>query len=113
MISQFYIDPGYIPTLGMHLSAGRNFDPAIASDTLNNVIINEATMNELGWTPENSIGRHLEGYENFGVKAPMVIGIVRDFNFKDLTHQVEPMIFYQFASSQSNPWHFFCADKTW
>ena len=107
MISQFYIDPDYIPTLGMHLLAGRNFDPAIASDTLNNVIINEATMNELGWTPENSIGRHLEGYGNFGVKDPMVIGIVRDFNFKDLTHQVEPMIFHQFAASRSNPWHFF------
>ena len=44
-ISQFYIDPDYIPTLGMHLLAGRNFDPAIASDTLNNVIINEAMMN--------------------------------------------------------------------
>lgn len=107
MISQFYIDPDYIPTLGMHLLAGRNFDPTIASDTVNNVIINEATMNELGWAPENSIGRHLEGYEQFGVKAPLVIGIVRDFNFKDLTHQVEPMIFHQFAASGSNLWHFF------
>ncbi|HEV3251976.1 MAG TPA: FtsX-like permease family protein, partial [Puia sp.] len=106
-ITQFYVDPDYIPTLGMHLLAGRNFDPAIASDTVNAVIINEATMNELGWTLENSIGKHLEGYGNFGVKAPTVIGIVRDFNFQDLTHPVEPMMFHQFAASRTNPWHFF------
>jgi putative ABC transport system permease protein len=106
-ISQFYIDPDYIPTLGMQLLAGRNFDPAIASDTLNAVIINEATMNELGWTLENSIGRHLEGYSNYGVQNPVVIGIVHDFNYKDLTHLVEPLLFHQFAASRSNPWHFF------
>jgi putative ABC transport system permease protein len=106
-ISQFYIDPDYIPTLGMHLLAGRNFDPAIASDTVNAVIINEATMNELGWTLENSIGQHLEGYGNYGVHNPVVIGIVRDFNYQDLTHRVEPMIFHQFAASRSNPYHFF------
>jgi putative ABC transport system permease protein len=106
-ISQFYIDPDYMQTLGMHLLAGRNFDRAIASDTVNAVIINEATMKELGWTPANSIGRHLEGYENFGVENPIVIGIVRDFNFQDLTHHVEPLMFHQFAASMSYPYHFF------
>jgi len=110
-ISQFYIDPDYIPTLGMHIQAGRNFDPSIASDTVNAVIINEAMINELGWTPERSIGQRLEGYGNFGVKDPVVIGIVRDFNFKDLTHRVEPMMFHQFASSGANLWHFFVRMK--
>ncbi|HMH31529.1 MAG TPA: ABC transporter permease [Puia sp.] len=106
-ISQFYIDPDYVPTLGMHLLAGRNFDHAIGSDTVNAVIINEAMMNELGWTLENSIGQPLEGYGNFGVKDPIVIGIVGDFNFQDLTHRVEPLMFHQFAASRSNPYHFF------
>ncbi len=106
-ISQFYIDPDYVPTLGMHLLAGRNFDHTIPSDTVNAVIINEATMNELGWTLENSIGRQLEGYGNYGVNNPVVIGIVGDFNFQDLTHPVEPLMFHQFAASESNPYHFF------
>ncbi len=107
LISQFYIDPDYVPTLGMHLLAGRNFNRAIASDTVNAVIINEATMKELGWMPENSIGRHLEGYENYGVENPIVIGIVRDFNFQDLTHRVEPLMFHQFVASERSPYHFF------
>ncbi|HXB08999.1 MAG TPA: ABC transporter permease [Puia sp.] len=106
-VAQYHIDPDYIPTLGMHLLAGRNFSMAIASDTVNAVIINEATMRELGWTVENSIGRLLEGYGNFGVKTPTVIGIVADFNYKDLTHRVEPLIFHQFARSGTDPHHFF------
>ncbi|MFI5192441.1 MAG: ABC transporter permease [Chitinophagales bacterium] len=107
MVFQFHIDPDFIPTLGMRLLVGRNFDAAMASDTVNNIIINESMMNKLGWTPENGIGRSLEGYENFGVHNPKVIGIVRDFNYQDLTHHVEPLIFHQFSASKSNQHHFF------
>ncbi|MFC0518725.1 ABC transporter permease [Mucilaginibacter angelicae] len=94
---QFHIDPDYIPTLGMHLLAGRNFDPAIASDTVNAVIINESMMNELGWGPENCTGRQLEGYGNQSFKNPTVIGVVRDFNYEPLTDRVQPALFHQFA----------------
>ncbi len=104
---QFCIDPDYIPTLGMRLLAGRNFDRAIASDTVNAVIINEAMMNELGWKPENCTGRQLEGYGNFGVKNPMVIGVVRDFNYAALTDRVQPALFHQFAIARLSPYHFF------
>jgi len=102
-IAQYYVDPDFVPTLGMSVLAGRNFNQAIASDTVNAVMINEALMKELGWTLENSIGRPLEGYGNWGVENPIVIGIVRDFNYQDLTHRVEPLILHQFAASKSNP----------
>jgi putative ABC transport system permease protein len=89
----------------MQLLAGRNLVAAISSDTTSAVIINEALMNELGWTPENSIGQQLKGYGNFGVKDPSVIGVIKDFNYADLHQQVEPQIFHEFASVQ--PYHFF------
>ena len=109
LISQYYTDPDFMRTMGMHLISGRNFNPAIASDTLNSVVINEALMHEMGWTPENSVGRPLEGYKNFDVANPIVIGVVQDFNFRDLTHRVEPLLFHEFSSAgkYSNPWHFF------
>jgi putative ABC transport system permease protein len=96
---QFHIDPDYIPTLGMHLLAGRNFDRAIASDTVNAVIINKSMMNELGWKPESCIGRQLEGYGKDGFKNPTVIGVVRDFNYEALTDRVQPVLFHQFTRS--------------
>ena len=104
---QFHIDPDYIPTLGMHLLAGRNFDRAIASDTVNAVIINESMMNELGWKPENCTGRQLEGYGNHGFKNPTVIGVVRDFNYEALTDRVQPVLFHQFARGGESPNFFY------
>jgi putative ABC transport system permease protein len=97
---QFHIDPNYIPTLGMQLFVGRNFDPAIASDSVNAVIINESMMNELGWKSENCAGRQLEGYGKLGFKNPTVIGVVRDFNYESLTTRVAPTLFHQFARSR-------------
>ncbi|RAV55319.1 helix-turn-helix domain-containing protein [Mucilaginibacter rubeus] len=94
---QFHVDANYIPTLGMQLVAGRNFNPAITSDTVNAVIINESMMRELGWKPENSTGRQLEGYGKLGFKNPTVIGVVRDFNYEPLTDRVAPVLFHQFA----------------
>jgi putative ABC transport system permease protein len=94
---QFHIDPEYIPTLGMQLIAGRNFERAIASDTVNAVIINESMMNQLGWKPENSTGRQLEGYGDKGFKNPTVIGVVRNFNYEALTDRIQPALFHQFA----------------
>lgn len=106
-IAQYYIDPDYLPTLGMHLLVGRNFNREIASDTVNAVIINETTMNEIGWTVDNVVGQPLEGYGNYGVKNPIVIGVVRDFNYQALTNPVQPLMFHQFSASLSQPNHFF------
>jgi len=97
-IKQFLIDPEYIPTLGMQVVAGRNFDRAIASDTVNAVIVNESMINELGWPLKDCIGRKLEGYDNYGAKSPMVIGVVRDFNYEALTDRIQPILFHQFTT---------------
>ena len=104
--AEYNVDANYIPTLGMRMLAGRNFSPDIAGDTIDNVIINEALMNEYGWTPEKSIGRPLEGYDNHGLaKAPTVIGVVKDFNYLGLQHKIAPQIFLRFPNAQ--PTHFF------
>ena len=96
-IKHFLIDPDYIPTLGMQIVAGRNFDRAIASDTVNAVIVNESMINELGWPLKDCIGRKLEGYDKYGAENPTVIGVVRDFNYQALTDHVQPILFHEFA----------------
>ncbi|MDR3713170.1 MAG: ABC transporter permease [Puia sp.] len=95
-LEQYFIDPGYLATLGMHLVAGRNFNPSIPTDTVNAVIINESTLRLLGWTPENAIGRRFKDYNNMGVQSPVIIGVVADFNFNALNQQVTPQIFHEF-----------------
>lgn len=95
-VFEYFIDNDYLNVLGMKLLAGRNFDKAIASDTTTSVIINEAMMKDFGWNLHNAVGQQLTGYSE--KKTPIVIGIVRDFNFSALSKKIEPQLFHQFAS---------------
>ncbi|MGH2565716.1 MAG: FtsX-like permease family protein, partial [Ginsengibacter sp.] len=47
------IDTNYIPTLGMQLIAGRNFDATQMNDTVKSMIINETMMKSFGWNTQN------------------------------------------------------------
>jgi putative ABC transport system permease protein len=98
-VYEYLIDPDYIDALGMQLIAGRNFKPAITDDTATSVIINEAMMNEFGWTLNNAIGQQVKGYTN--TKTPVVIGVVKNFNFQPLTEKIQPQLFHQFAGHRA------------
>ncbi len=88
---EYPIDQFYLKLMGMRLIAGRNFDPAIASDTTNAVIINETLAKTvLGMTAEKSIGRQFKSRNN---NFKTIIGVIRDFNFESLDHAVRPQLF--------------------
>jgi putative ABC transport system permease protein len=107
VVYEYFVDPDYMHVLGLKLLAGRNFDPAIVSDTVTSVIINEAMMNNFGWTLQNAVGQRLKGYpeDENDPKTPVVIGVVRDFNYLSFSSKVEPQMFQQFASYE--PYKFF------
>ncbi len=80
-IQTFPVDADVLPTLGMRLLKGRNFSKEIASDSTA-AILNEAAVRALGL--ENPIGAEIN-------EGQRVIGVVHDFNFQSLKHQVEPV----------------------
>jgi putative ABC transport system permease protein len=88
------IDADYMNVLDMRLLTGRNFDAIRPEDTTNSVIVNEALMNELGWTSQNVIGQQLKGFS--ADRTPVVIGVVKNFNFRPLTENVMPQLFSPF-----------------
>ena len=105
-VYEYFVDHDYLHLLGMQLLDGRDFDPTVASDTTTSVIINEAMMNDLGWTLANAVGRKLEGYHgNNNANTPIVIGIVKNFNYQDMRQTVRPQMFQQFSFYEPN--HFF------
>jgi len=106
-VFEYFVDHDYIPVMGMHLVAGRNFDPKIADDTTISVIVNETMVKDFGWTVENAIGQQLQGYMES--KTPVVIGVVKDFNFRPFKEKVEPQMFHQFADYE--PYKFFVKIK--
>jgi putative ABC transport system permease protein len=75
------VDDDYIPTLGMKLIEGRNFDRKIKSDTAA-IIINQEMAKQLGLT----VGQRMQNYRVY-----QVIGIVEDFHFETMKGQIRPL----------------------
>ncbi len=80
------VDHEYIKTLGLKLVAGRDFESA--ADSLG-VVINESMAKELA--EEDPLSAQLEIED--GVYYP-VLGVIKDYNFKDLDRAIEPITFY-------------------
>ncbi len=85
------IDPEFITNFGLQIIAGRNFSGEFYTDIERAVIVNEKTTGllNLGNAGE-AIGKRifLDG-EN----EKIVIGVVKDFNFRSLENSIGPMVF--------------------
>jgi putative ABC transport system permease protein len=106
-VYEYFIDPDYLNVMGIQLLAGRNFDPKISSDTVTSVIINESMVKNFGWTVETAVGQPLTGYME--KLTPVVIGVVKNFNFRPFSEAVLPQLFHQFSSYK--PFKFFVRIK--
>jgi putative ABC transport system permease protein len=85
------IDDGYLSTLGIHLLKGRNFSPGFATDS-SAVIINETAARILGFA--DPIGKNIYQFDNAGKPfAYPIVGVVKNFNFETLHHEVGPLMF--------------------
>lgn len=86
-VIEYPVDSEFLKVLGMRLIAGRNFNDEISSDTISSVIVNETLVQKaLGVTPDEAIGmefKSVKGYEN-----KIIIGVISNFNFEDLTKSV-------------------------
>jgi putative ABC transport system permease protein len=88
LVTYFGVDPDFLETFQMNLAKGETFR-AQASVTTPDVIINERLAAIIG-SPD-VIGMRLSQ----GTRNMRIIGIVKDFHFKPVSQEIEPiMIFY-------------------
>jgi len=83
----------YLPTLGISLVDGRFFNPEIATDPDNSVLVNEALVRTMNW--QNPIGKRIVGGNLSGDNSLQVIGVVKDFNVNSLHAEIPPLIIHQ------------------
>ena len=85
----------FLSVMGLHLLAGRAFDPTITSDTVSNVVVNETLVSDyLGVAPAEAVGKRFKGFDGGTQQYKTIIGVVRDFNFERLNRTVRPQLFY-------------------
>ncbi|SDB48857.1 putative ABC transport system permease protein [Flavobacteriaceae bacterium MAR_2010_188] len=89
-MSFYNIDEDYLPTMKMKLVAGRNFSKDFGNET-NYVIVNQKATEVLG-VADNPIGKIFQRDTNDGLEDMEIIGVVKDFNFKSLHQEIEPLV---------------------
>ena len=97
------IDEDYIRTLGMTLVAGTDLSAQDIenADSLKNYhfILNESAARELGWTPQEAIGKKMFLDDS---RPGFVKGVVRDFHFESMHNPIKPIVL--FSRSGSGQW---------
>lgn len=86
------IDEEYIPTLGMELLKGRNFEKQNSKEQ-NNIILNETAVKTLG-LKSNPIGQSIFENTNQEPKKKLltIVGVIKDFHARSLHEKIDPLI---------------------
>lgn len=84
MMDWIYVGYDFIDILGIEMKEGRNFSEQFAGDRRNAYILNESAVKKIGW--DNPIGK------KFGNQEGKVIGVVKDFHYKPLHQDVQPLV---------------------
>jgi putative ABC transport system permease protein len=93
------VDEDYIKTVGLQLIAGNDFSQQDIKDVSNgeqeknlyHFILNESAAHQLGWTPQEAIGKKMF-LDNS--RPGIVRGVVKDFNFASLHTPVKPLVLF-------------------
>ena len=89
------IDYNYFDFMDIDVIKGRALNPTIASDTIRNVIINEAFAKRLNFydNPINKIINTGSTPDNKDGKAK-IVGMINDYHFKGLEAKIKPTIYF-------------------
>ncbi len=88
IVREGYVDYGYIKTMGMRITEGRDFSREFPSDSAS-VIINETMARTLGW--KNPVGKLITMGSG---EVFSVVGVVRDFNYFSLQNKIDPLVMW-------------------
>lgn len=81
------VDYNYLSTFGIELIAGRDFSSDFQSDVDKARVINETAARQMGWTPEEAIGKTMVQRSE-----STIIGVVKDFHMHPMHMAIAPLM---------------------
>ncbi len=85
-------DVDLLETLNMTLLEGKYFNEE-TQQFYREFVINEKAVEHYGWKMEEAVGK-LMNFGQRGEDPGVVIGVVKDFHFKHLHEQIDPLVMY-------------------
>ena len=87
------VEYDFFKTYGMEIIAGRDFSIDYPTDANKAFILNETAVRKLGLErPEDAVGMPMRTFAPF--LNGNVIGVVKDFNYESMHHEIIPIITY-------------------
>ncbi|MCJ7583044.1 MAG: ABC transporter permease, partial [Candidatus Aminicenantes bacterium] len=86
IIRQTNVDYNFTDFYGIEIINGRTFSKTNTTDKTQAVLINETAAKRIGWG--DPIGKQIHYGSNHGM---VIIGVMKDFNFKPLYNEIEPL----------------------
>lgn len=91
MVRYCFIDEDFFPMMGIPVVEGRNFSREYSTDSSQSIILNQAAVDALGW--KNPIGKRFKSFTEDSTLRPVVVGVIRDYNYYSIHWKIEPAIF--------------------
>jgi putative ABC transport system permease protein len=97
------IDDQFLQTLQVRPVAGRLFSHDFPADSLTSIVVNEQAIREFGFqSAEGAIGKWLGAKWGDEEAHFTIVGVLKDFHFKDLHANVEPFAFRLYNDADFN-----------
>ena len=90
MYNTQFADFEFVKALGLKIIAGRDFSPAFITDSTNSVLINHTAATNLGYTPEQAVGKWI--HETRNKERRTIVGVVEDYHFTSLKNAISPLV---------------------
>ncbi len=86
------VDHDFLNAFNIELTAGRGFSEAFPSDKAGAFILNQSAVRKLNW--QSPLGKKfaMKHINEGKQKEGEVIGVIEDFHFKSLYHEIEPLV---------------------
>ncbi len=89
--SDVIVSHDLLPTLGIEIAEGRNFNRSSPTDYENAFLLNETAVKNLHL--QNAVGKEITWIRDEKPVKGTLVGIVKDFNFQSLHQPVKPLLF--------------------
>ena len=86
-----WTDEDLLTTMNIGIVEGRYFAKEFPADSASSVVLNETAVRQLGWTPEEALGKRVK-LAQFDSVYQQVIGVVKDYHFTSLKERIEPLV---------------------
>jgi putative ABC transport system permease protein len=90
----YFTDPYFVETYQIEMAAGRYYEERRQADQ-QSAVINEAAVKDLGLT--DPVGKQIEAIRPNRTINFTIIGVMKNFHFKSLHHQIDPLIVHLYG----------------